>query len=98
MIPKGVIKKTIKTMFKTLYKAIDRNWGFWIFSIASILLIAISFFLPPMGEINPSVIKAVGELFGFASLWTIVHGINKGCDVALKHNDTELKIDTPDDK
>ena len=96
MIPKGVIKKTIKTMFKSLYKAIDRNWGFWIFSIASILLIAISFFLPPMGEINPTVIKAVGELFGFAALWTIVHGINKGCDVALKHNDTEIKIDTPD--
>ena len=83
-------------MFKTLYKAIDRNWGFWIFSIASILLIAISFFLPPMGEINPSEIKAVGELFGIASLWTIIHGINKGCDVALKHNDTEIDINNPD--
>ena len=52
--------------------------------------------MPPMGEINPSVIKAVGELFGFASLWTIVHGINKGCDVALKHNDTEIDINNPD--
>ena len=83
-------------MFKALYKAIDRNWGFWIFSIASILLIAVSFFLPPMGEINPTVIKAVGELFGFASLWTIVHGINKGCDVALKHNNTEIDINNPD--
>lgn len=85
-------------MFKVLYNAIDKNWGFWIFAIASILLIAISFFMPPMGEIAPSVIKAVGELFGFASLWTIVHGIDRGCDVALKHNDTEIKIDTPDEK
>ena len=49
-----------------------------------------------MGEINPSVIKAVGELFGFAALWTIVHGINKGCDVALKHNNTEIDINNPD--
>ena len=49
-----------------------------------------------MGEINPSVIRAVGELFGFASLWTIVHGIDKGCDVALKHNNTEIDINNPD--
>ena len=83
-------------MFKRLDEAIEKNGGFWIFAIASILLIAISFFLPPMGEINPTVIKAVGELFGFAALWTIVHGINKGCDVALKHNDTEIDINNPD--
>lgn len=85
-------------MFKVLYKAIDKNWGFWIFAIASILLIVISFFMPPMGEIAPSVIKAVGELFGFASLWTIVHGIDRGCDVALKHNNTEIDINNPDEK
>lgn len=85
-------------MFKVLYKAIDKNWGFWIFAIASILLIVISFFMPPMGEIAPSVIKVVGELFGFASLWTIVHGIDRGCDVALKHNNTEIDINNPDEK
>lgn len=76
--------------------AIVRNWGFWIFAGISVFLLVTGFFLPPLGAIDPSVIRAVGELFGFAALGTVLYGIDKGCDIVLKHNNTEINLNTPD--
>ena len=80
----------------TIKNAIVHNWGFWIFSGVSIFLLVTGFFLPPLGVIDPSVIKAIGELFGFAALGALLYGIDKGCDIALKHNNTEINLNTPD--
>ena len=80
----------------TIKNAIAHNWGFWIFAGISIFLLVTGFFLPPLGVIDPSVVKAVGELFGFAALGTLLYGIDKGLDVAFKHNDTEINLNTPD--
>ena len=80
----------------TIKNAIVHNRGFWIFAGISIFLLVTGFFLPPLGVIDPSVIEAVGELFGFAALGALLYGIDKGCDVALKHNNTEINLNTPD--
>lgn len=68
---------------------------FWVCLLTSIGLMVGSFFIPPMGVIDSSVLKAVGELFGFATLptlWTIA----KGRAVTLNHGNTSIKLGDDD--
>lgn len=51
------------------------------------------FFVPPLGTIDGSVLKAGGILLGFAALWVLAHiviELDKTLD--FKHKDTEVKI------
>ena len=60
-------------------------------SIALVLLI-ISWIAPPPMQIHETVLQAVAEIFGFASLWTIVIAIEKGTGASLRKGDVELEI------
>lgn len=51
------------------------------------------FFVPPLGKIDGSVLKAGGILLGFAALWVLAHiviELDKTLD--FRHKDTEVKI------
>lgn len=86
------IKKTFKEC------VLDNLW-FKILSLASIILIFISFWLPPQGSVDPSVISATGEMIGWGALWTVVKAIDKGKSVQVKHGNTELNLrKTPEEK
>lgn len=65
---------------------------FHIFATTSLLLIVISFFIPPMGIIDGSVFAGVGELFLFAALWEVHLAIKKGMDAKLTKDDITLEI------
>jgi hypothetical protein len=45
-----------------------------------------------MGVIDGSVLAAVGEIFAFAALGTVVKAIDKGVDAQVQHNNTTLTI------
>ena len=68
------------------------NLPFHILTGIAIALIIISFVLPPTGEIDPSVLKGVGEIFGFLSLYSVVLAIEKGTGASFKKGDIELEI------
>ena len=68
------------------------NLPFHILTGIAIALLITSFFLPPTGEISPSVLQGVAEIFAFSSLYTVIHAIDKGRTVGLKHHDTEITI------
>lgn len=68
------------------------NIPFHVFGLTALLLIVISFVIPPQGEIHPSVLKGVGELMGFAALWSVHVAIVRGGTGKLKHGKTELEI------
>lgn len=68
------------------------NLPFHILTGIAIALIIISFILPPTGEIDPSVLKGVGEIFGFLSLYTVLRAIEKGTGASFKKGDIELDI------
>lgn len=70
--------------------------SFWVTLITSIVLIVVSFFLPPTGAVDPSVMASVGELFAFGTLGTVLSAINKGADVTLQHNNTSVTLNNPD--
>ena len=69
-----------------------------ILSISSILLIIASFFVPPLGVIDGSVLAAVGELEAFGVLWIVMHAIEKGTAASFKKGDVEVDIKEKEDK
>ena len=65
---------------------------FHIFATTSIMLIVVSFFIPPTGVIDSSVFAGVGSLFGFAALWEVHLAIKRGIDAKISHNNTTIEI------
>ena len=55
------------------------------------LLIA-GFLFPPPGSIDPSVVQAVGELLGFATVWMLPKAISAGKNIKLEHGGTTITV------
>lgn len=85
--------KKIKEIYQHISKA-----AFWTTFTISVVLIIISFFLPPTGQVDPSVCGAVGELFGFGCLATVIDGMHKGTDVSVSHGETSISINNPNNQ
>lgn len=64
----------------------------------SIGLIVGGFLTPPKGEIDGSVLKAVGELFAFAALALGGHALTLGYDLKVSRGDTSVEINNNDNK
>lgn len=65
---------------------------FWVCLIVSLILIILGFVVPPMGTIDPSVLTAVGEIFGFATLGVVADAIKEGYDAKIKKGEMEINI------
>ena len=81
-----------KELFHTLRDVIIADIGFHILTTVSIILIIASFFVPPLGIIDPSVMAGVGELFAFAALWELHVAVRKGLDAKISHHDTSISL------
>ena len=87
--------ENIKTSVKN---CVLHNFYFKFFSLVAVGLIVTSFFVPPLAVIDSSVFVAVGEIFGFAALGTVIKAIDKGVDAKVQHNNTSVTIgDLKDD-
>jgi len=60
--------------------------------VISIGLIVGGFFVPPMGVIDGSVLKAAGELLAFAALAVGAHALHLGYDLKLSKGDTSVEL------
>ena len=76
---------------RIIEKQEDRTIFYICLILAAALLVG-SFFCPPMGVIDGSVLTAVAELLGFASLGIIGKNLAKGKDVTFQHGKTEITI------
>lgn len=75
-----------------------RKVAFWVtFCLAAGLLIT-SFFVPPMGVIDGTVLAGVGELTGLYSLYLVGEAIAKGSDVSVSKGDVSVTINNPDNE
>lgn len=84
---------------KKIFKNIPSSWK-WVtlfLTIVAISLIIGSFFVPPLGVIDSSIIAATGEIFGFSALWVFAGAIEKGYDATIKRGETEVTL-TDDEK
>ena len=83
---------------KKFYKNyLENNTFFWVFSIIGLLLIIVAFFIPPTAYIEQSVLIAVGEINGFIALGAVIKSIDKGRSASIRHNNTELTINSNED-
>ena len=83
-------------MAESIKKAILGDVVFWVCLTVTLVLMLLGFYLPPMGEISPSVLQAIGWLFGFAALAKLCDTVNvavsAGYDAKVHHGDTEIEI------
>lgn len=84
--------KDIKATFKIVRDVIIADIGFHVLTTISIFLIVTSFFVPPLGVVDPSIFVAVGELFSFAALWELHVAVRKGLDAKISHHDTSISL------
>lgn len=68
------------------------RWTFVICLALSIGLIVASWFVPPMAVVDGTVLAAVGELFGFAALATVIQAVDKGHKATITKGDTTLTV------
>ena len=80
--------------FRAITKRVSTSTtiAFWICLGMTILMFAVSFFIPPKGVIDGSIFKAAGFLFGFATLFEAREAIREGLGVRLTHGDTTIEI------
>lgn len=69
-----------------------------VFSLTAIGLFVASFLVPPMGEIDPSVLKAGGIIFAFAALAEAREAIIEGMGVKVTHGSTTIEVKDQDGK
>lgn len=77
---------------------LSNNLYFWIFGGISVLLITISFFIPPLAFVEGSVLAATGELFAFAALGAVIHAIDMGKTATIQHGSTSLTVKDVDEE
>lgn len=84
-----------------IFRKLKSSAPFWVCLFTSIIMLVAGFIIPPRAVINPSVLTAVGELFGFATLWAVVRSIDNGIEAKLTHGNTTLALghdNTEEDK
>ena len=80
--------------FRAITKRVSTSTtiALWVCLGMTILMFAVSFFIPPKGVIDGSIFKAAGFLFGFATLFEVREAIREGMGVRLTHGDTTIEI------
>lgn len=79
-------------MSPLIKKATIGNVWFLVLAGFAIALITAGFLVPPMGVIDGSVLTAVGEVFAFAALGTVIMAIEKGLPARVQHNGTSFTV------
>lgn len=85
-------------MKKFYHNYLSNNLYFWFFGGISVVLIGISFFVPPVSIVDGSVLAAAGELFGFAALGAVIHAIDTGKTATIQHGGTSLTVKEIDEE
>jgi len=79
----------------------DGAAGGWLTLVASVFLLITSLFLPPRGQIDPSVLQGVAELGFFATLFklpNIIKSITDGKSLTLQHGNTSATITSKEEE
>lgn len=71
---------------------------FTITTLSAIGLFVGGFFVPPMGVIDGSILKAGGILLGFGSVAQVPELAKRGTDLKIQHGQTSLSVQNPDNE
>ena len=82
--------ENIRQMVKNVSKTTSTLLGCLTF--VTVGLLVASFLVPPTGVIDPSVLKAAGEIFAFGTLWVVREAIKEGLSVKATHGNTTIEV------
>ena len=85
-------------MGKIIKHSVIENVPFWILAGLAMATGITAFFIPPMAEIHPSVLRFISWAFAFAALWTVFASMMRGIDARLQHGKTSLTVGNLDGK
>lgn len=78
--------------------SVSTTIALWVCLSMTIIFFCVSLAIPPRGVIDPSIFKAAGFLFAFASLFELREAIREGLGVKLTHGDTIIEVHDLDGK
>lgn len=86
--------------FRVITKRVSASTtiALWVCLLTTIGLFITSAILPPKGVIDPSMFKAAGYIFAFATLLVTREAIREGLGVKLTHGDTTVQVGDMDGK
>ena len=70
---------------------------FWTCLVSAILMLAISFFLPPTGKIDPTVLQGCAILMGFSVIGILPECLRLSKDITVKKGDLEVSLSEGND-
>lgn len=85
-------------MAKKVLSEVSHNILFWILTITSIILVVVSWIMPPPWQVHSSVLQSVAELEGWGVLYIVLRAVNRGADVNITHNSTTVEVNNPENK
>lgn len=71
---------------------------FLICLIVAIILLVVSWVMPPAWIIDKSILAAVGELFGFAALGEVAAAVERGHSATIQHGNTSISINKDEEQ
>lgn len=82
-------------VLKQWYKEGDRGFKltFYVTQSISIILILVSFFIPPVAVVDSSIFAAVGELAFFPSLYSFYLIMRSGRKASIQKGETTLSVE-----
>lgn len=86
--------------FRAITKRVSTSTtiALWVCMLTTIGLFIMSALLPPKGVIDPSIFKAAGYSFAFATLLVTREAIREGLGVKLTHGETTVQVGDMDGK
>lgn len=72
--------------------SVSTTIALWVCLVTTIALFVTSALVPPKGVIDPSMFKAAGYIFAFATLVVVREAIREGLGISLTHGETSLVI------
>ena len=79
-------------MKKILKEEWSTNLWLRVLSISSFILIVVGLLIPPIGQIDFSLLTAVGELEFFGVLLIVSDAINKGTSIKASKGDSSIEV------
>ncbi|MCQ2318773.1 MAG: hypothetical protein MJZ90_07645 [Bacteroidales bacterium] len=85
-------------MARRIFHNLRGRVPFWLCLVVSIGMEVAGLIMPPAGVIDSSVLKGVGLLLAFPTLWCVYLAIDKGIDAKMTVGKTSIELTNPDDK
>lgn len=90
-----------KHIIDRIKRASIGEWINFVCFVVSVVLVVIGFIVPPTGQIDSSVLIAVGELGFFSTITKIpdfIKSLKNGASIEIEKGDTHIKLEGEDNK